>query len=81
MTFFHIHLPVRTTGSDRQMTGSGRLKTGNEYIPVSARPRAISVPIPDVAPVTMATGAMLWTEKKVFLFFWLCHDAQVVLGL
>ena len=56
--------------------------TGNEYNPDSARPRAISVPIPDVAPVTMATGAMLWTERKGFsLFFWLCHDAQVVLGL
>jgi len=63
-------------------TGSIQIMTGNEYIPDSARPRAISVPIPDVAPVTMATGAMLWTEKRVFLFFfWLCHDAQVVLGL
>ena len=40
--------------------------TGNEYFPDSAKPRAISVPIPDVAPVTMATGAMLWTEKISF---------------
>ena len=43
--------------------------TGNEYIPDSARPRAISVPIPDVAPVTMATGAMLWTKRKGFSLF------------
>ena len=44
--------------------------TGSEYIPDSANPRAISVPIPDVAPVTMATGAMLWTEKiSLFSFF------------
>ena len=65
------------------MTGSGQIVTGNEFIPDSARPRAISVPIPDVAPVTMATGAMLWTKRKGFslFLFWLCHDAQVVLGL